>query len=145
MTIEYKKRLSEAFYCHKLFWTMELIVQIVVIGLLWNEIFTSVFMAFSACLNAAMCFILVVLMFRTKSRTFDNLRPETLADYNQGESPYQQLNYLQNMNDLFISVKFTDKHAIRSSYSSSANSQYELIIKVKDKTFKALKTAADFR
>jgi len=88
MTIEYKKRLSEAVYCHKLFWTMELIVQLVVIGLLWEDIFNSVFLAFSSCLNATMCLFLVVLMFRTKSRTFDNLRPETMADYNQGESPY---------------------------------------------------------
>lgn len=49
------------------------------------------------------------------------------------------------MNDLFISVKFTDKHAIRNSLSSNTNNPFELIIKVKDKTFKALKTAADFR
>jgi len=49
------------------------------------------------------------------------------------------------MNDLFISVKFTDKHAIRNSLSSNANVPYELIIKVKDRTFKVSKTAADFR
>jgi len=70
---EYKKSLSEAIYSHQIFWTLNLIILIIVTSLQFETIglVNEIFQVFQIILN----FFLCILMVMTKRRTVEKPRP----------------------------------------------------------------------
>lgn len=66
MIFEYRRSLSEAFYSNKLFWATELLAQLLIVVVLYNQYFHNALMLTFAIINIAFEVTLNVLMFKTK-------------------------------------------------------------------------------
>ena len=73
---EYRRLLSEAWYSHQLYWTLNLITECIAIGLFSEEYLYSPYMLAVAVINVVANLALVVLMCKTEKRTLQNRRPE---------------------------------------------------------------------
>ena len=75
MVVEYKRGLSEAWYSNQMFWSLNLLFQIVTVGVCHEFYTNNPFMIISCSFNIALNLMLVVLMLRTERRTVRNKRP----------------------------------------------------------------------
>lgn len=76
MMFEYRRLLSEAWYSHQLYWTLNLIIECVAVGLLAEDILQSPYVLTVAVINIVANLALVILMCKTEKRTLQNRRPE---------------------------------------------------------------------
>lgn len=74
MIVEYKRRLSEAWYANQFFWVANLSLSILNLIILYKDFstLTILFTSFNIFANL----VLVILMARTKKRTLQNRRPD---------------------------------------------------------------------
>ena len=69
MVAEYKRSLKEAWYANKLFWILNLIIQVTIVSLLHAEYVQDYFMIITASLNIYTNLTMVILMFFNDKRT----------------------------------------------------------------------------
>jgi len=81
MVFEYKRSLSEAWYSNQMFWSLNLLFQIVTVGVCHEFYTNNPFMITSCSFNIALNLMLVVLMLRTERRTVRNKRPHVDQEY----------------------------------------------------------------
>ena len=91
MIYEYRRLLSEALYANQLFWILNLIAELVTIGILRKEIYNSIFMMCTASVNLIVNLSLLIMMFKTEKRTVRNRRPNIEDIYLKNNYPEQYL------------------------------------------------------
>lgn len=78
---EYDRLLSEAWYANGLFWILNMAAELVIIGILRQDVLHSVFMLVTALFNVTVNAVLIIMMLNTKKRTITNPRLNVEDEY----------------------------------------------------------------
>lgn len=113
MIFEYQRLLSEAWYANQLFWSLNLLLEVIDFAVLFDNYVSSPVMLVGVMIYMIALTTLVVLMFCTETRTLQNMRPqvenEEILLHSDQRSMSKTSSIVSGSSGPFIFVRFQEK------------------------------------